>query len=115
MHFVFLSWLVFATNVFAQVAHNPLTPTDITKAKNLASKYACLSCHAAERKLVGPAYRDIAAKYKAERDAAQKLAAKIRSGGGGVWGNLPMPANPNISPADLKIIVTWVLSGAPNK
>lgn len=75
----------------------------------LATSKACMACHAVERKLVGPSYKDIAAKYKDDKTAVDKLAAKIQKGGSGVWGPVPMPANPQVSEADAKTLATWVL------
>lgn len=77
----------------------------------LAQKAGCLACHKVDAKLVGPAYKDIAAKYKGQADAPAKLADKVRKGGTGVWGQIPMPPNPaeKISDADLKTVVAWVL------
>ena len=63
----------------------------------LAKQKNCLACHAADKKLVGPSYKDVAAKYKGDKDAAAKLAKKIREGGVGVWGQVPMPANPQVN------------------
>lgn len=82
----------------------------VAKAKMLATRYACLSCHAVERKLVGPSYRDIAMRYSHTPKAVDVLAAKIKSGSVGQWGQIPMPAHPKISDADLKILAMWVLS-----
>jgi cytochrome c len=76
---------------------------DLAKAKN------CLSCHAVDKKLVGPAYKDVAAKYKGDKAAVEKLAAKIKAGGKGVWGEIPMPPN-NVTPEEAKTLVAWVLS-----
>ncbi|GAA5183377.1 c-type cytochrome [Niveibacterium umoris] len=78
----------------------------------LAKKYNCLACHATDKKVVGPAYQDVAAKYKGQADAAEKLAEKVKVGGKGVWGPIPMPPNANVPDADLKILVAWVLAGA---
>lgn len=78
----------------------------------LAQKNACVACHAAERKLVGPAYRDVAKKYAGDKDAAAKLTASIRAGGAGKWGPVPMPAQPNLSEADARTLAIWVLGGA---
>jgi cytochrome c len=82
---------------------------DAAKAKQLAQKYNCLACHAEDKKLVGPAYKDVAKKYKGDKSAEEKLAAKVKNGGGGVWGTIPMPPN-NVPEADIKILVEWVLS-----
>ncbi len=73
----------------------------------LAKKYNCLACHQVDKKVVGPAYKDIAKKYKAA-DAA-KLIAKVKKGGSGVWGPVPMPPNPTVPDADLKKLVDWIL------
>lgn len=77
---------------------------DLAKAKN------CMACHALDKKLVGPAYKDVAAKYASDKDAAAKLAKKIREGGTGVWGQVPMPANPQVSEADALTLAKWVLT-----
>jgi cytochrome c len=82
---------------------------DAAKAKQLAQKYNCLACHAEDKKLVGPAYKDVAKKYKGDAGASAKLAAKVKAGGGGVWGTIPMPPN-NVPDADIKTMVDWVLS-----
>ncbi len=76
----------------------------------MAKANNCMACHAADKKLVGPAYKDVAKKYAGQADAADKLAAKIVKGGSGVWGAIPMPANPKVSEADAKKLATWILS-----
>jgi cytochrome c len=76
----------------------------------LATKKNCMACHAVATKLVGPSYKDVAAKYKADAGAAAKLAAKVIKGGTGAWGAIPMPANPQVSEAEAKNLVAWVLS-----
>ena len=78
--------------------------------KDLATKSGCMACHAVDKKLVGPSYQDVAKKYKAADAGA--LAAKVKAGGKGVWGQIPMPPNPKVSDADLKTLVTWILGGA---
>jgi cytochrome c len=80
--------------------------------EELAKKYNCLACHQIDKKLVGPSYQDVAAKYKGQADAADKLAAKVKAGGVGVWGQVPMPPNPTVPDADLKALVTWILGMA---
>lgn len=75
----------------------------------LAQKKNCMACHAVEKKIVGPAYKDVARKY-AGQNAEAKLASKIKQGGSGVWGAIPMPANPQVSDADAKQLVAWILS-----
>jgi cytochrome c len=67
---------------------------------DLAQKKNCLACHAVDKKLIGPAYKDVAAKYAGQKDAADKLAQKIQKGGSGVWGAVPMPANPQVNEAE---------------
>ena len=76
----------------------------------LAQKKNCMACHAVDKKLVGPAYKDVAAKYAGQKDAVDKLSAKIMKGGSGVWGPVPMPANAQVSEAEAKQLVAWVLS-----
>ena len=76
----------------------------------LAQKNACMACHAVANKVVGPAYKDVAKKYAGDKTAADKLAAKIIKGGSGVWGAVPMPANPQVSEAEAKKLAAWVLS-----
>ena len=76
----------------------------------LAQKKNCMACHAVEKKLVGPAYKEVAAKYAGQKDAADKLAQKIMKGGSGVWGAIPMPANPQVTDAEAKQLAQWVLS-----
>jgi cytochrome c len=77
----------------------------------LAKKYACTACHVVKGpKTVGPAYADVAKKYAGQKDAVAKLMDKVKKGGSGVWGQVPMPPNPSVPDADLKAIITWVLS-----
>lgn len=77
---------------------------------DLAKKYNCTACHAADKKMVGPSYKDVAAKYKGQADAVAKLSAKVKAGGAGVWGQIPMPPNAAVPDADLKTLVEWVLA-----
>ena len=86
---------------------------DAAKAKALVGRNACMGCHAATRKLVGPSWQDIQAKYKTDPDAETKLTGKVLKGGAGVWGMIPMPSHPGLSDADAQTIVTWILAGAP--
>jgi cytochrome c len=99
----------------ARVAVPAQAAIDAARAQSLANQNACLGCHAVDRKLVGPSYQDVAAKYKGDAGAQAKLIKKVREGGMGVWGQIPMPANPKISDADLKTVIDWVLAGAPAK
>ncbi len=79
-------------------------------ADDLLKKHACVSCHAVDKKLVGPSYKDVAAKYRGQKDADKLLAEKVKKGGVGVWGQIPMPPNANVSDADMKVLVAYILS-----
>jgi len=81
-----------------------MASADLAKAKN------CLACHAEAKKLIGPAFKDVAAKYANDKDAVAKLSEKIRKGGVGVWGQIPMPANPQVSEAEGETLAKWVMS-----
>jgi len=76
----------------------------------MARKYNCLACHTIDKKLVGPAYKDVAKKYAGQADAEAKLVQKVEKGGSGVWGNIPMPPNSAVPDADVKALVKWILS-----
>lgn len=76
----------------------------------LATAKNCMACHAVDKKLVGPAYKDVAAKYKGDKGAVDMLAAKIIKGGAGVWGPVPMPANAQVNEAEAKKLAAWVLA-----
>jgi cytochrome c len=76
----------------------------------LATKHNCLACHAVDKKLVGPAYKDVAAKYAKDPKAEAKLVEKVKKGGAGVWGQVPMPPNPQVPDADVHALVKWILS-----
>jgi cytochrome c len=76
----------------------------------LAQAKNCLSCHTVDKKIVGPAYKDVAKRYAGQKDAVDKLASKIMKGGAGVWGVVPMPVNSQVNEADAKKLATWVLS-----
>ena len=78
---------------------------DLIKAKG----YLCMSCHQTEAKMVGPAYKDVAEKYKGDAKAPAMLAEKIKKGGVGAWGQIPMPPNSTVTDDDMKVIVDWVL------
>lgn len=76
----------------------------------LAQKNACMSCHGVDKKIVGPAFKEVAKKYAGDKAAHDKLVAKVKAGGKGVWGEIPMPPNPQVKPEDLNAIVAWVLT-----
>jgi len=104
------------TKLFAQIAAIAATAATMTVAapafadQALATAKNCMACHAVDKKLVGPAYKEVAAKYAADKTAADKLAAKILKGGSGVWGAVPMPANAQVNEAEAKKLAAWVLS-----
>ena len=78
--------------------------------EELAKKSACLACHQIDKKLVGPAYKEVAKKYAGDAGAEAKLIGKVKAGGSGVWGAIPMPPNAAISDADIKTLVKWILA-----
>ena len=85
------------------------TPAVSADAAALAAKYNCQACHAADNKIVGPSYKEIAAKYAGDSGAPVKLQTKVKDGGSGVWGQVAMPPN-NVPDADVKVLVAWVLA-----
>lgn len=98
-----------AVAVLAVPAHG----MDAAAAKALAQKSACMGCHAVDKKMVGPAYKAIAEKYKGMKP--EELAASIKKGGAGKWGPVPMPAQAGLSDNDAKLLAEWILAGAPDK
>ena len=78
--------------------------------EELAKKHACFACHTADKKMVGPSYKDVAAKYRGDKTASVKLFEKVKKGGQGVWGQVPMPPNAQVPDADIKTLVKWILS-----
>ena len=78
--------------------------------EDLIKKDGCTACHAVDKKIIGPAYQDVAAKYKGDAKAAAYLQDKVKKGGSGVWGQIPMPPNTQVSDEDIKTIVTWILA-----
>ena len=76
----------------------------------LATSKNCMACHATDKKLVGPAYKDVAAKYASDGEAVAKLSVKIIKGGVGNWGQIPMPANPQVTQADAETLAKWIMS-----
>ena len=96
--------LMLCITLSALASTSAMANADLAKAKN------CMACHAIATKVVGPAYKDVAAKYAGQKDAEDKLVAKVMKGGAGVWGAVPMPANPQVSEAEARTLVKWVLS-----
>ena len=101
-------WIVLAAS--ACVAGGAHAALDNTTAEAMMKKDGCAACHAIDKKLVGPPYVDVAAKYKGDKDALAKLSEKVKKGGSGVWGAIPMPPNVTVSDADIKELVTWILT-----
>lgn len=100
-----LKAFIFAAGALAVAgAASAQSAEELAKAKN------CLACHQVDKTLVGPSYKEIAAKYAGQKDAAAKLATKIRAGGVGVWGQVPMPANPQVNEKEAETLARWVLS-----
>ena len=95
---------VFVLAAAVTAASPALADEALAKAKN------CLACHAVDKKLVRPSYKDVAAKYAKDKGSVDLLAAKIMKGGSGVWGPVPMPANPQVNEAEAKKLATWVLT-----
>jgi len=83
---------------------------DNTAAEAMMKKDGCVACHAIDKKVIGPAYQEVAAKYKGDKDAATKLVDKVKKGGVGVWGQIPMPPNAQVPDADIKELVAWMLT-----
>jgi cytochrome c len=89
----------------AALAAHPAQASD-----QLAKKHNCLACHTVDKKMVGPSYKDVAAKYRSDAGAAAKLADKVKKGSQGVWGQVPMPPNPTVPDAEMQALVKWILS-----
>jgi cytochrome c len=98
-----LAGLVAATALVAgpALAQNP---------EDLLKSNACTSCHAVDKKLVGPSYKDVAAKYRGQKDAEAKVIDKVKKGGAGVWGQVPMPPNAHVKDADIAAMVKYILA-----
>ncbi len=79
-------------------------------AAKLAQEKACLACHAIDKNVVGPSYKEVAAKYKSDKNAEANLAKKIRAGGVGVWGQIPMPPSTTVNEKEAAVLAKWVLS-----
>ncbi len=90
------------------VALQPALPA--TGAEGMLAKYGCVACHTVEKKVVGPAFKDVAAKYRAQTGAAAYLAVQVKNGSAGVWGTIPMPPHSDVPTTDLDAIITWILT-----
>jgi cytochrome c len=94
----------------AFVAGSAHAAIDTAAAEALMKKDGCAACHSVDKKIVGPSYQEVAAKYKGDAGAAAKLIKKVKDGGSGVWGPVPMPPNTTTSDADIKNLVDWILT-----
>ena len=95
---------LFALAALAALSAPAFADLQLAQAKN------CMACHAVDKKLVGPSYKEVASRYAGQKDAVDKLALKIMKGGSGVWGPVPMPANVPVSEAEAKKLAAWVLT-----
>ena len=95
---------LFALAALAALSAPAFADLQLAKAKN------CMACHAVDKKLVGPAYKEVAIKYAGQKDAVDRLAVKIMKGGSGVWGPVPMPANSQVNEAEARQLAAWVLT-----
>ena len=100
--------LVLAAGIFA--AGSASAALDNTSAEAMMKKDGCAACHTIDKKLIGPPYVEVSAKYKGDKDALAKLTDKVKKGGVGVWGQIPMPPNPQVSEAEAKTLVKWILA-----
>jgi cytochrome c len=98
------SMLILAASIASLASTPALASADLAQKKN------CMACHATDKKLIGPGYKEVAAKYAGQKDAVDKLAEKIIKGGVGVWGQVPMPANPQVSAAEAKQLASWIMT-----
>jgi cytochrome c len=98
-----------ATLGLVLLAPSAIAATTDAAAMQLVSKYNCQTCHTVDKKLVGPSYKEVAAKYAGDKAALAKLEEKVKQGGSGVWGPIPMPPNA-VPEADLKSLVEWILA-----
>ncbi len=99
-----LLFVIFGASVVALSSSPAPASMDLAKTKN------CTACHAVDKKLVGPAYKDVAAKYASDGEAVSKLSIKIIKGGVGNWGQIPMPANPQVTQADAETLAKWIMT-----
>jgi len=106
----FLMGIIAAVAVMLSTQAYAAGKVDMAAGQALAQKSGCMGCHKADGKLVGPGFKQVAAKYKGNKNAEAMLIAKVTKGGTGVWGTIPMPPNAKVNPADMKTLVEWVLA-----
>jgi cytochrome c len=102
--------MTFLPSLIAAAALTVAAATPAMANLELAQKKSCLACHGVDQKVIGPAYKDVAKKYKGEKGAEAKLVEKVLKGGAGAWGPVAMPANPQVNEAEAKELVQWILS-----
>ena len=107
--------IFFSFSILALPFQYVYASTEDQRAFVVAKQNACLGCHAINKKIVGPSFESVAQKYQADSNAQVFLKNKIAKGGAGSWGVVPMPANAKLSDADLSLLASWILRGAPNK
>lgn len=98
------------TRIVLALLATAVAATPALASEELAKKNGCLACHATDKKIVGPSYKEVAAKYKGDAKAEAMLIDKVKKGGVGTWGQIPMPANAAVKDEDIKALVKWVLS-----
>ena len=103
-------WQSISFTVALFVAQAAEAALDNASAQAMMQKSGCAACHAIDKKIIGPAYQDVAAKYKGDKDALANLSDKVKKGSVGVWGQVPMPPNVQVSDADIKDLVAWILT-----
>ena len=103
-------WVVAGIAVASLFAGAAYAAGDSTGAQALAQKNGCMACHGVGNKIVGPAFKDVAAKYKGDKGAEAELIKKVKNGGSGVWGPMPMPPHPEMNNKDIKTLIHWVLT-----
>lgn len=96
--------------IAASVAAGVLAAPSLQADEALLKKHNCVACHQVDKKIIGPAYNEVAKKYKGQKDIAVKVAEKVKKGGQGAWGPVPMPPNPQVADADIKKMVDFILS-----
>ena len=96
--------------IFLMVAAGVLAAPVAQADEALFKKHNCVACHQADKKVIGPGYKEVAKKYKGQKDASATLAAKVKKGGQGAWGQVPMPPNAALPDADVRTLVKWILS-----
>ncbi len=103
-------WIFMNTFRFATIVTACMLSAPAWANPELAQKKNCMACHALAQKVIGPSYKEVAAKYGGQADAVVKLVPKVIKGGSGVWGAVPMPANPQVNEAEAKLLVAWILT-----